>query len=474
MHASHLFVAAAAAGVLIDPELVRKYDRPGPSYTSYPAADCFIEAYDAQAHQATLRHRNIAWGPAANPQPLALYVHIPFCHTDCYYCTCNKVVTRDHARGTRYLRYLEREFSLAANMLEGSRQAGQVYLGGGNPTFLSVVELESLMHHLGQHFDLLPGEYTVEIDPRTTDDEKIAALGRLGFNRMSVGVQDFDPAVQKAVNRIQSMAVTGRVIASARQHGFTSINVDLIYGLPNQTAMGFSHAIDQVLALKPDRIALYGYAHLPGKFKAQRRIDAKVLPTAEIKLQLQTLAINQLSGAGYVYIGMDLFALAHDELALAARRAGLHRSFQGYSTRPDGDLLAFGISAISKVGTSYSQNVKTLDEYYDHLDHAQLPVLRGIELTVDDLLRRAVIQSLVCHFELSIESIEIAYLMKFREYFSDEWDKLEEMEREGLITLHPDWLSVTPRGRLLVRNIAMVFDRNHSRREQRERFSNVI
>jgi len=460
--------------VLIDTELVRKYDKPGPRYTSYPTADRFIEAYDMRAHETTLRQRSLTFGPITGQQPLSLYVHIPFCNTICYYCGCNKVVTKDHSRSAKYLRYLEREFALTAAMLDSNRRAEQVHLGGGTPTFLTSEELRTMMRQLGEHFELMPGEYAIEIDPRTVDDEKIAALGQLGFNRMSLGVQDFNADVQAAVNRIQSEEETARAINVARKHGVISINIDLIYGLPKQTVIGFDHTLDRVLLLKPDRIALYSYAHLPNMFKPQRRIEAADLPSADEKLQIMTLAIQKLTEAGYVYVGMDHFALPHDELAIAARQAGLHRNFQGYSTRPDSDLIAFGVSAISKVGTTYSQNVKTLDEYYDRLDRDELPVLRGIDLTADDLLRRSVIQSIMCHFELSTESIEIAHLIKFQEYFSDEWDKLKELEREGLVTLEPGWINVTPRGRLLVRTVAMVFDKHLRRGEQRERFSKVI
>ena len=465
---------APAESVLIDTELVRKYDKPGPRYTSYPTADRFIEAYDSRAHQTTLRQRNVTWGPATGKLPLSLYVHLPFCNTICYYCGCNKVVTKDHGRSAKYLRYLDREFSLVASILGGNRRAAQVHLGGGTPTFLSSEELRTMMRQLGEHFELLPGEYAIEIDPRTVDDEKIAALGQLGFNRMSLGVQDFNPEVQKAVNRIQSEEETARAIAVARKFGVTSINVDLIYGLPKQTVFGFDHTLDRVLALKPDRIALYSYAHLPKMFKPQRRINDADLPTAEAKLQIMTHAIHKLTQAGYVYIGMDHFALPHDELAIAARHAGLHRNFQGYSTHADSDLIAFGISAISKVGATYCQNVKTLDEYYDYLDRGELPVLRGIELTADDLLRRAVINSIMCQFEVSIEAIEIAHLIRFSDYFSDEIERLQTMADEGLIMIAADAICVTPRGRLLVRNIAMVFDRYLSRGEQRERFSKAI
>ena len=469
-------VSDAAASVQIDTDLVRKYDKPGPRYTSYPTADRFIEAYNARTHQTTLEQRSITWGPAAHTsgQPLSVYVHIPFCNTICYYCGCNKVITKNHGHAARYLRYLDREFALVASMIKGSRRVEQVHLGGGTPTFLSIEELQTMMRQLGNHFELSPGEYAVEIDPRTVDNEKTAALAQLGFNRMSLGVQDFDPDVQKAVNRIQSEEQTANVIDTARKHGVSSINIDLIYGLPKQNVTGFDCTLDRVLAMKPDRIALYSYAHLPTMFKPQRRIETADMPSAEAKLQIMALAIHKLTDAGYVYIGMDHFALPHDELSVAAKQGRLHRNFQGYSTRSECDLLGFGISAISKVGTTYSQNVKMLDEYYDRLDRAELPVLRGIELTADDLLRRAIIQALMCHFELSIESIEIAHLIRFRENFADEWKRLEELAREGLVTLEPGWIVVTPRGRLLVRTVAMIFDRYLTHGDKRERFSKII
>ena len=469
-------VSGTAASIHIDAELIEKYDKLSPRYISYPTSDRFIEAYNARSHQTTLEQRGITWGPTAyaNARPFSLYVHIPFCSTVCHFCCCNKVITSDHSRATRYLRALEHEFALVAGMLKGSHRTEQVHLGGGTPTFLSIVELQTLMRALGNHFELSSGEYAIEIDPRTVDDEKTAALVHLGFNRMSLGVQDFDPGVQKAVNRIQSEEQTANAIETARKHGVTSITIDLIYGLPKQNIIGFNRTLDRVLALKPDRIALYGYAHQPAMFKPQRRIHAVDLPNAESRLQIAMLAIKKLTDAGYVYIGLDHFALPHDELSLAAGQARLHRSFQSSSVRPENDLLAFGVSAISKIGTTYSQNVMTLAGYYDHLERAELPVWRGIELAADDLLRRAVIQSLTCHFELSIESIEIAHLISFRDYFADEWERLERLEREGLVTLEPEWISVTPRGRLLVRSIAVIFDRYVTRGEQRERSSSII
>ncbi|MEO8101492.1 MAG: oxygen-independent coproporphyrinogen III oxidase [Betaproteobacteria bacterium] len=474
MHDTPAYPGAPASAVLVDPELVRKCNISGPRYASYPTADHFVEAYDSRAHQITLCQRNTLQPPGRIAQPLSLYVHIPFCNTLCFFCKCHMVVSRDHRRVARYLRYLAREFSLVAGMLGGARQPARVHLGGGTPSILNSLELEQLMRELGRHFDLAPGEHAIEIDPRTADEERIATLAKLGFTSMSFGVQDFDPDVQQAVNRIQTVAETAQVISLARRHGVSSVNLDLIHGLPRQTLAGFDQTLDHVLGMRPDRIALYSYAHLPAIFKPQRHIDARALPDMEAKLQVMTLAINRLTTAGYVYLGMDHFALPHDKLAIAARRAGLRHNFEGYSAHPEGDLIAFGVSAISKIGATYSQNVKTLDAYYDRLDHDELPVLRGINLTADDLLRRTVIQSLLCHFELSIESIEIAYLMKFRDYFSAEWDNLEALERDGIITIDPEWITVTPRGRLLVRTVAMVFDKHLSRSEQRARFAKVI
>ena len=471
-----VFPDHAAGSVLVDTDLMKKYDKPGPRYTSYPTVERFIEAYNARTHRTTLEQRGVTWGPTAkkNLRPLSLYVHIPFCNTQCHFCGCSKVITKDRSRAASYLRHLEREFALVAGMLKGNRRVDRIHLGGGTPTFLSTDELRTLMQELGKHFALSPGEYAIEIDPRTVDEEKIAALAELGFNRMSFGVQDFEPAVQQAVNRVQSERETADAIDAARKHGVPSIGVDLIYGLPRQSVAAFDRSLDKVLALKPDRIALYGYAHLPGSFKSQRRIDAADLPGAEIKLQIMASATRKLLDAAYVYVGMDHFALAHDELSVAARQGHLHGNFQRYLTRQDNDLVAFGVSAVSKIGTTYCQNVKSLDEYYDRLDRDELPVLRGIELSADDLLRRAVIQSLMYHFELSIESIEIAHLIRFGDYFADECRRLEAFARDGLVSLKPGWITVTPRGRLLVRSIAMLFDRYRTRGEQREQFANVI
>ena len=350
-----------------------------------------------------------------------------------------------------------------------------MHWGGGTPTFLSHDEMRQLMDATRKHFKLLDGgEYSIEVDPRKVDTATVALLGELGFNRMSVGVKDFDERVQQAVNRIQSEEETANVIDAARANGFKSISVDLIYGLPHQTVMGFNRTLERVLAMDPDRLSIYNYAHLPSLFKPQRRIAEPDLPSADAKLQILALAIRKLTEAGYVFIGMDHFAKPDDELAVAQRQGRLHRNFQGYSTYADCDMLSFGISSIGKVGPTYSQNVKTLDEYYDRLDAGMLPVFRGIELTADDILRRSIIQALMCHFELSIESIESAHLIDFHKYFAGELEDLREVEHAGLLKVEREWITVLPPGRMLVRIISMVFDRYLRADRQRTRYSKVI
>ena len=461
----------ASAQLVIEPDLIRKYDVNGPRYTSYPTADRFIEGYGEAQCRDWLRKRSIG----GISQPLSIYVHLPFCNTICYYCACNKVVTKDHGRSGKYIKYLAREMALYEELLGDERSICQMHWGGGTPTFLSQAEMRELMGALSRHFrPAANAEYSIEIDPRKIEPGTMAFLGELGFNRVSIGVQDFDPVVQKAVNRIQSEAETRRAIEEARANGVRSINVDLIYGLPKQTLAGFATTLEQVIDLSPERVALYNYAHLPGVFKPQRRISDEDLPSPERRLEIFTRTMERLTAAGYVYIGMDHFAKPTDDLAIAQRQGRLHRNFQGYSTHPDCDLLAFGISAIGRVGPTYYQNVKNLDEYYDALDHAHLPVLRGVELTQDDLVRRAVIQALICHFTLSVESIELAYLIDFKTYFREELADLELFRQEGLVEISADWITITPRGRLLVRAICMVFDRYLRENRERASYSKVI
>ncbi len=459
------------AGPLVSVELLRQFDVSGPRYTSYPTADRFVEAFGADTYREWVRKRTLA----GQPRPISLYVHVPFCESICYYCACNKVITRDHGRSARYVRYVEREMGLVAQLLGTARQAVQMHWGGGTPNFLDREEMTGLVTTIREHFRLeARGEYSIEVDPRTLAPETIGFLADLGFNRISLGVQDFDPQVQKAVNRIQSEEQTRAVMDGARRAGFRSVSVDLIYGLPRQNVMGFNRTLERIVEAAPDRIALYNYAHLPTVFKPQRRIAETDLPAPETKLQLLSLAIRRLTEGGYHYIGMDHFARPDDDLAVAQRQGRLHRNFQGYSTHAETDLLGFGISAIGQVGPTYTQNVKSLVEYYDRLDHATLPVMRGIELTADDLVRRALIQCLMCHFEVPIESLEVAHLIDFRKYFARELEDLAPFREAGMLTLDRQWLNVTPLGRFFIRNICMVFDRYLREGRERARYSKVV
>ncbi|MBU1235960.1 MAG: oxygen-independent coproporphyrinogen III oxidase [Gammaproteobacteria bacterium] len=457
--------------LVFDPQLIRRFDVNGPRYTSYPTADRFVEAFDAEAYVSWLGRRTIGGIGRA----LSLYVHIPFCNTICYYCGCNKIITKDHGRSAKYIKYLGKELAMQAEALDGSHDVVQLHWGGGTPTFLSDDEMRRLMELINRHFRMLPnGEYSIEVDPRKVNRENVKLLAELGFNRMSVGVQDFESSVQLAVNRVQSLEETRVVMDAAREFGFKSVSVDLIYGLPKQNVISFNHTLDEVIKLSPDRLSVYNYAHLPSHFKPQRRINEAELPSADAKLQILQTSIRRLTDAGYVFIGMDHFAKPEDELAVAQRQGRLHRNFQGYSTHAEADLLAFGVSAISKVGPSYCQNFRTLDEYYDSIDSGILPVMRGLELTADDLLRRSIIQALMCHFELSLESIEIAHLIDFKTYFAAELADLKAMEEAGLLQIEDRWITVLPKGRMLVRAIAMVFDRYLRADRERARYSKVI
>ncbi|HZP93607.1 MAG TPA: oxygen-independent coproporphyrinogen III oxidase [Burkholderiales bacterium] len=457
--------------LVINPVLIRKYDISGPRYTSYPTADRFAEAFGETEYRHWIAKRNIG----GISQPLSVYVHLPFCDTICYYCACNKVVTRDHGRSAKYIKYLRKELDLVAGLLGADRRISQLHWGGGTPTFLSRGEAHELISALDKRFERgRDPECSIEVDPRKVEPGAMAFFAGLGFNRVSVGVQDFDPHVQRAVHRIQSEEVTRRVVEEARAAGVRSVNLDLIYGLPRQTLDSFNATLDKVLALEPDRIALYSYAHLPRTFKPQRRIAESELPSAETKLQILTLAIGRLTRAGYFYIGMDHFAKPEDDLAVAQRQGRLHRNFQGYSAQPESDMVGLGISAIGRIGPTYSQNLKALDEYYAALDAERLPVWRGMVLSQDDLVRRAVIQALICQFRLSIESIELSYLVDFRRYFSQELEDLKRLADDGLVELQPEWIVVTPQGRLLVRVICMVFDRYLRENRQLASYSRVM
>lgn len=456
--------------LVFDAALIRKYDKAGPRYTSYPTAVQFHTGFDALAYQQLAQDSN------ATAKPLSLYVHIPFCDTVCFYCACNKIITKNRRHTTPYLEHLYQEIALQGALFDQNRPVTQLHWGGGTPTFISSAEMRQLMLITGEHFQLLKddsGEYSIEVDPRETDEHTIALLRKLGFNRLSLGVQDFDPAVQKAVNRIQARQITAATIAAARQEGFKSISVDLIYGLPLQTTASFSQTVAQIIAESPDRISVFNYAHLPQLFKTQRQIDADALPSPAIKLEILKNTIEQLSAAGYIYIGMDHFAKPGDELAVAQQQGTLYRNFQGYSTHADCDLIGLGATSIGMVGDSYSQNLKSLEDYYACLDKRQLPVFRGVQLNADDRLRRAVITDLICHFRLEFAAIEQQYSISFLEYFAPELAELADLQADGLLVITDIGIEVLPPGRLLIRNICMNFDR-YLQKAETQRFSKVI
>ena len=454
-----------------DRELIARLDRSGPRYTSYPTADHFSADFNADTYCQVISKRHIG----SQGRPLSLYVHLPFCDTVCYYCACNKTITKNHRQADRYLDYLEKEVQLVAQQLGGREKVAQLHLGGGTPTFLSDTQLSRLMAILQQAFILLPdGELSIEIDPRKIRPTTIRLLASLGFNRLSVGVQDVDSAVQKAVNRVQSLAETQSVIDTAREAGFKSVSVDLIYGLPLQTQASVARTMEQVIALMPDRIALYNYAHMPGRFMPQRRINEADLPVPAMKIDILQRSVQQLSDAGYVFVGMDHFAKPEDDLAIALRQGRLQRNFQGYSTHADCDMLAFGVSAIGKVGPSYVQNHKDLEAWYTALDHGVLPVMRGLVLKADDILRRSVIQALMCRFSLSVAAIEEVFNINFSAYFSRELPKVQEFQMLGLLEFDGEFLTVAAKGRLLIRNIAMIFDRYLQEKTLADRYSSLV
>ena len=458
---------------VVTPELLTRFDVSGPRYTSYPTADRFVDAFGEDEYVLALQQRRQS--AVGKSLPLSIYVHIPFCESLCYYCACNKIITKHHDRADVYLRYLSREIDLHTAHCGVGQTVSQIHFGGGTPTFLSDDGLRELMGMLRSNFTLVPGgEYSIEVDPRTVDASRLALLHELGFNRLSFGVKDFDPEVQKAVHRIQPAEQVFALVESARSIGFDSINVDLIYGLPKQTLDSFDRTLAQVAQLRPDRIALYAYAHLPDRFKPQRRIIWADLPMASSKVAMLSRSLEAFSSAGYVYVGMDHFALPEDALAIAKRQGRLHRNFQGYSTQPDCDLIGLGVSAIGRVGATYSQNAKTLDDYYDRLNQGWLPVVRGLALTRDDLVRRAVIMALMCQGELLFEPLETSWLIDFRKYFAPELEQLQEMEQQGLVKLSAEGIEVTAMGWYFVRGIAMVFDKYLQADKNRARFSRII
>jgi len=459
------------AKVEFDKELIKRYDKAGPRYTSYPTAVQFSEDYTPELYKQFAEKSN------QSKRPLSLYFHIPFCDTVCFYCGCNKVVTKDRSKASPYLQRVHKEIEMQAALFENSRMVDQLHWGGGTPTFISHDEMRALMDQTRKYFRLHEddsGEYSIEIDPREVSRDSIKLLRELGFNRMSLGVQDFNPEVQQAVNRIQTKEQTLTALSSAREHDFQSISIDLIYGLPKQSVSSFDGTLDELLSIDPDRISVFNYAHLPERFKPQRRINPEDIPAPEVKLEIFKHCMDKLTDAGYVYIGMDHFAKPDDELAVAQKNGKLYRNFQGYATHADCDLIGIGVTSIGTIANSFAQNHRDMDSYYASIDNNQLAVFRGVEIDQDDLIRREVIMQLICHFYLEFAKIEAKFDINFNDYFSDELKRYEVMVADGLIDLDSSSIKVNPRGQLLIRNICMIFDRYIKPDQQTSNFSKLI
>ncbi|MDX8384471.1 MAG: oxygen-independent coproporphyrinogen III oxidase [Ghiorsea sp.] len=456
---------------LFDLDLIKKHDKAGPRYTSYPTAPMFHAGIDSSTYAETLKQ-------AADVQaPLSLYIHIPFCNTVCYYCGCNKIVTKQYDKAVPYLDLLYQEIDKVADLIGKKRPVTQLHFGGGTPTFINDGQMRTLMDKLRARFQFVEdgqAEYSIEMDPRECTPETVETLRDVGFNRMSMGVQDFDPIVQKAVNRIQSKEVTLRVLDDARAQGFKSMNIDLMYGLPHQTVDTFDVTLDTIIEFSPDRIALFNYAHLPHMFMPQRRIDESAMPSAQEKLNILEHSINKLLAAGYVFIGMDHFAKPSDELTIAQQQGELYRNFQGYSTQADCDLIGLGLTSIGYVGGSFFQNQKEMDSYAHDIAQQGLAVFRGYTLSEEDHIRRAVIMRLMCDFSLDFTLFEQAFGFDFKVHFEDSLVDLEEMQGDGLLTLSEHGLTVLPAGRLMIRNVAMVFDEHLRKKTEQTSFSKVL
>jgi len=458
--------------VVFDKELIRRYDTFGPRYTSYPTAVQFTSEFRLEDYLGGVKHSN----EDPIPSPLSLYLHIPFCDTICYYCGCSKVITKDKSKAAHYIDLLKQEIKLQGALFAKDRVVTQIHWGGGTPTFLSDKEIYEIIDCIRDNFNVPADnevEFGIEVDPRTVDQQRLKNLNNLGFNRISFGVQDFDSSVQKAVNRVQSNEQIKQHIDDSRKLHYQSINIDLMYGLPGQSVHSFSQTLDTTIELSPDRIAIYNYAHLPEMFKPQRRINEDELPSAEEKLNILQLCIDKLQNAGYVYIGMDHFAKASDDLVKAQQEGSLHRNFQGYSTHADCDMIAMGITAISRIGDNYSQNVRTIDEYENLLKQNKIPVFRGIELENDDILRREIINQLMCNNSLNIIKLEKKWGINFQNYFKSSIENLQKMADDGLLNIEKTKITVTTSGRLLARSICMQFDR-YLQEKNNNRFSRVI
>jgi oxygen-independent coproporphyrinogen-3 oxidase len=468
----HLVKDDSDAVSLWDSEFIRQHDVAGPRYTSYPTALQFHEEFTQVEYLEAVARSN------ASRMPLSLYVHLPFCESLCYYCACNKVITQNEDKKRNYLDALIKEIRLKAQDFEPGRPVYQMHWGGGTPTYFNDAELTELWFEIGRHFHLVDserGEYSIEIDPRTISPDKLGLLKGLGFNRISLGIQDFNHKVQESINRVQSYEQIEALMHSARSYRYRSVNFDLIYGLPYQTVDTLRETIQQVIALSPDRISLFNYAHLPERFKSQRLLPEEALPPVEEKLQILCSASNQLIQAGYVYIGMDHFAKPVDELAVAQAEGELHRNFQGYTTYKDADLVGLGVSSISMINNVYCQNTKSIKEYQACLDHHETPINSGVMLSADDEIRRAVIMSLLCQNRLIPSQLEDQFHIHFDEYFSNEIKMVEEFVGQGLLARFGDAFEVTQKGRLVVRKVCMIFDTYlPSHMKQGRRFSRVL
>ncbi len=460
------------SNVSFDLELIKKHNLTGPRYTSYLTAVVFNDSYREANHRKNL----LDHFSQSEDKPLSLYFHIPFCDTLCFFCACNKIATKKRDKADIYLDYLEKEIQMQAALIPAGRVVEQMHFGGGTPTFLTHPQLKRLLGMIEKNFNLLHDDrrdYSIEIDPREAAPETIQLLADLGFNRFSMGVQDVQEKVQKAVNRIQPIELTQQAISMCRQHGAKSINVDLIYGLPHQTYASFKDTLAQVIELSPDRLSVFNHAHMPHLFLPQKRIFDADLPSADEKLKILQMTIEDLTDAGYVYIGMDHFAKPDDELAVAQKNGSLQRNFQGYTTHAECDLLAMGVSSISLINDCFSQNNKTLEAYYQQIELGEIPIMKGYQLNQDDRIRRQVIQDLSCHFKLDMQRIDDLFDINFASYFAAEIRQLSAFETDGLITSDDHQIVVSDKGRLLIRNICMVFD-YHLRQQTQQQFSKVI
>jgi len=458
---------------LFNAELIKRYDKAGPRYTSYPTAVQFHEKFQSNDYQEVAKASNEDLIPCS----LSLYFHIPFCATVCFYCGCNKIITNNRKRAEPYLERLHKEIAMHGELYDDDRIVDQLHWGGGTPTFISPDQMQDLMVETAKHFNLRDddnGEYSIELDPREVKPETLPLLRELSFNRVSLGVQDLNEDVQKAVNRIQPLATTKAVLESARKEGFHSISLDLIYGLPLQTVESFNKTLDEVIQMSPDRLAIYNYAHMPSMFKVQRQINEADLPSANEKLDILHNAVDRMTEAGYVYIGMDHFAKPDDELTIAQKNGSLYRNFQGYSTHSNCDLVAMGVSSISKVGFTYCQNYRDTDAYYKSIDEGRLPVFRGVQLDFDDVLRREVITRLICNFTLDKKVVSERYHIDFDHYFAEELEALKKMQDDGMLCLNKESIEVLPPGRLLIRNICSIFDIYNRQHKETSRFSRMV